>query len=115
MKFSNEHGSNGVRLSAEPARPTLKEIREKWERYSTNPTQESIPIDWGVVHVLNGILSYLEAMEKAPPRYVPEPRLGPQLESEEDAIRRGKELGEIIRVAREKLDKAHLEIEPGPI
>ncbi len=112
MRLSNENGRNeGVRLSAEQRVPTLKEIRETWERYSKNPTQESIPINWGLVYVLNGILSYLEAMEKAPPRYVPEPRLGPQPESEEDAIRRGKELGELIRVAREKLDEAHQETE----
>lgn len=112
MKFSNENASEGIRLSAEQRRPTLKEIREKWERYSSNPSEQSTPINWGVVHVLNGILTYLETMESARPRYVPEPRLGPQPESEEEAIERGKALAEIVRVAQEKMEEAKAESSP---
>ena len=109
MKFSNENASQGVRLSAEQRRPTLKEIREKWEPYARNPGNQSTPISWGVVHIVNDILSYLEGMEDAPPRYVPEPRLGPRPESEEEAIERGKALAEVVRAAQEKMEQAKAE------
>lgn len=113
MKFSNENPNNeGVRFSAEPRRPTLKEIREKWEPYSHNPSEQSTPINWGIVYVLNDILSYLEGLESVPPVYVPEPRLGPQPESEEEAMERGRALGEIVRVAEGKLAEADETEEP---
>ena len=109
MKFSNEGRSEGVRFGAGERRPTLKEIRDEWKKYSTNPSEQSIPINWGIVHVVNKILLYLEQLEHMPPRYVPEPRLGPQPESEEQAIERGRQLGEIVRVAEEKLAEAKSE------
>ena len=62
--------------------------------------------------MVGDIVLYLEEREAAPPVYVPEPRLGPQPESEEDAIRRGRELAEVIRVAQEKLDEAPEPEEP---
>ena len=54
--------------------------------------------------MVGNIILYLEEREAQPPVYVPEPRLGPRPESKEEAIERGRQLGEIIRVAREKLE-----------
>lgn len=112
MKFSNENSSGGVRLSAEPRRPTLKEIREKWDLVARNPSDQSTPINWTLVHTINDILSYIEGLENVPPRYAPEPRLGPQSESEEQAIERGRALGEIVKDAERQLAEAREEDAP---
>ncbi len=103
MKFSSNGENEGVRLGADGRRPTLKEIREQWEPCGRNPSEQSTPINWGVARFISDILSYLEGLESPVPRYVPEPRLGPQPESEEETIEREKWIAEMAEIAEAKL------------
>lgn len=53
--------------------------------------------------IISDIIIYLSDLEKRPPAYVPEPRLGPQPESEDQAVERGNALAEIVKEAERQL------------